>query len=62
MKPVTVWRRWNPKSKEWEHNHIEDGHASTVTPTPRFPAQQTWNDSYWWRAHKWLTENGEVTA
>ena len=60
-KEITIWKKFNSMTKEWEHNHIEDGHCSNDVPTPVSKEQKQM-----WKGHKWLSvfgfiDNGKIT-
>lgn len=50
----TQWFR-HDRMNGWEFNHLEDGHATSDKPTPRFPSQAGWLRATWRRYHCWLT-------
>ena len=54
MIPVTQWFRYN-RVNGWTFNHLEDLHATTTHPTPKFPSQEGWRNGTWERYHVWLT-------
>jgi hypothetical protein len=56
--PCTIWYRHDP-IKGWRQNHLEDGHATTDKPMPKFPSQQGWKNGRWERYYGWLS-NGKV--
>jgi hypothetical protein len=47
VEPVTRWEVWDGEAKVWWHNHIEAGHVSGDTPTPKFPSQSGWRKRTW---------------
>ena len=54
---VTACTQWfrHDRINGWEFNHLEDGHATSDKPTPRFPSQAGWLRATWQRYHCWLT-------
>jgi len=54
MKPITIWYKYNADRKEYEHNHIEDGHVDNATPIPKFDSQKCWNGFKWKKNSVWL--------
>lgn len=52
--PCTRWFRLNVKKKEWEFNHLEDGHAKGEKPAAKFPSQSGWSNSTWAKSLSWL--------
>jgi hypothetical protein len=57
--PVTLWYR-HDRINGWDFNHLEDGHATTDKPTPKFPSQAGWVNANWEAYHCWL-DDGVVT-
>lgn len=53
MTPCTLWYR-HDRVNGWDFNHLEDGHATTAKPEPKFPSQ-VWARATWERYHAWLT-------
>ena len=51
---VTKWFR-HDHLNGWQFNHLEDGHADTTHPTPKFVSQDGWRRATWSRCHAWLT-------
>ncbi len=52
MTHITIWSRWNNKTKEFDHNHIEDGWVETDTPMPKSDLQKaSWKDATWQRTY-----------
>ena len=55
MKLVTSWSRKNDK-EEFEHNHLEDGHANSIRPTPIHENhKKAWAKGIWKAHHGYLT-------
>ena len=48
---VTVWKKYNPKTKRFEHNHIEGGHAEGDKPASKHPEQSYWHMYDWQKIH-----------
>jgi len=46
---ITIWECQDEKTKEWKHNHIENGYdANATSPTPKYPLQEkAWKGSTW---------------
>lgn len=64
LKPVTVWKKFNPDSQKWDHNHIEDFHIGTMAEQYLKPIgdenqTENWSSSTWLHEHKHL-KNGKV--
>lgn len=64
MKQITVWQRFNEESKQFDHNHIEDGYIESLFPNSKldidgksFSAQKNWKNSKWKRIYATLVEN-----
>lgn len=60
--PVTLWYAWNEKQKDFEMNHLEDGHSLLANPKPKSPefeSQKSWNKGKWKKKLTYL-ENGKV--
>lgn len=56
-KPVTVWKMYDKNSKEFIHNHIEDGHADSLeSPIHKFKSQSSWSNNQWIGIHAYLIE------
>jgi len=56
---ITVWERWNPETKEFQHNHIEDGWVEGDVPEPKCPeskGQQQWKKAKWRKTHTYLVD------
>lgn len=67
MKPITVWKRVNNETKQYEHNHIEDGHCESSFPNPNndidgkpFTAQSNWKNGKWEKTFAYLADNKVV--
>lgn len=60
MKPITKWNRWNPETKSFQFNHIEDGHSDREKPYAKFPAQKGWEGSEWTKEHVYLDGDNKV--
>lgn len=57
MNKITVWKRLNKGSDKFEHNHIEDGFASTDTPIPKNIFQSNaWKDAIWKKCYAELID------
>lgn len=52
--PITVWSRKNADG-EYEHNHIEDGHATTKLPKPKCD-----NHVKAWAKGDWKAEHAHI--
>ena len=62
MKPVTIWKKYDEKLKQFVHNHIEDGHALTDSPTPVTEYQKkVWANSKWQKEYGFLQESRVVS-
>jgi hypothetical protein len=47
-KKVTIWTRFNTKTNEYDHNHIEYGHVKGDSPEPKSKEQiNSWKDAVW---------------
>ena len=58
---ITVWERWNFKSKTWEHNHIDDGYDKDSTiPIIKFKSQEKIFNNTKWRKTKARLVNNKV--
>jgi hypothetical protein len=57
MKPITIWTRMNYETKQFEHNHIEDGHLMTTKPVGNKEQTANWKKGIWEKAHKYLNDN-----
>lgn len=61
MEKITCWSRYNQKSRQYEHNHIEDGHTNAVAPEPKNSFQKSaWSNAKW-KAEKGFLINGVVS-
>ncbi len=56
MTIVTVWERFNPSSKEWEHNHISDGYDESAEE----PVAKSDMQKQSWKGGKWRSFKGEL--
>ena len=56
MTPCTLWYLHDPFN-DWQFNHLEDGHALTRTPTPKFPSQSGWRNGTWEKYHRALDDS-----
>lgn len=58
LTPVTLWSRKNEK-KEWEYNHLEDGHVpeGTQRPTPKHA-----NHKSSWKSGDWQPERAYLNT
>ena len=54
--PVTVWKKFNDTTLQWEHNHITDGWALFDAPIPMFDTQKSWLNSLWRREYQYLVD------
>jgi hypothetical protein len=54
VSPCTKWYR-HDRANGWEFNHLEDGHAVSDKPTPKFASQAGWARATWIKYHCWLT-------
>lgn len=57
MKPITVWKKFNEKEQQWEHNHIQDGHVIGDKPTGTKEQTAAWAKGTWVFFHKHLDSN-----
>ena len=62
MKPITVWLRFDDKTKRWNHNHIEDGHITANKPTGNKEQNRSWGAGTWMFRHKYLDSNYKVIS
>lgn len=61
MKDITVWERYNEAHKDWEHNHIEDGHTESNTPKSHTKDQaRGWTGAEWKPTHAHLDDDSVV--
>ena len=60
MKPITVWRRFNPKTQEFEHNHIQDGHVDGDIPHGTRKQNAIWHRAKWQKVFGYLDANHKV--
>ena len=61
MKKITVWQRYSESHKDWEHNHIEDGHIISDKPTGNTKEQKRlWGGGKWKYKHAHLTDKNVV--
>ena len=50
---ITIWKIYNAKKEEYEHNHIEDGHSTSDYPLPKHPSFISQKS---WKSYKWEKE------
>lgn len=67
MKPITVWKLFNVDTKEYELNHIEDGHCEKDYPTQHldhtgkiFDQQKGWSKGKWIKSFAQLDDKYKV--
>lgn len=73
LRPVTFWYRrvWDEQRRvhTYRKNHLEDGHATSVTPAPKlssqgapWPDQVGWGKGLWFPEHVFLDEQNRVVT
>jgi len=56
---ATLWYRWG--NGQWDFNHLEDGHVTSKSPTPKHPShEQIWKGGKWAKAHVQLNPDNVV--
>lgn len=66
-KSVTLWRNWNKEDKNFDINHIEDGHVSNNKPIAvsvykSYEQQKSWDKKEWNKTHRYQYKNYVVTG
>lgn len=62
MEPITIWKKYDEKKNQFEHNHIESGHNISDEPTPISDKQRrSWAGAKWKKVFAFLN-NGKVEA
>lgn len=56
FRKITIWHRWNKKSKLYEFNHIE----STWSKKPKPIGHPSWKSGDWLRLYGWLDYKNRV--
>jgi len=60
MKPITVWLRFDDKTKRWNLNHIKDGHITAVKPIGTPEQTKAWDNETWAFEHRYLDKNNKI--
>ena len=64
MKPITIWKKYNDKAKDFKHNHIEDGYVSCFmldNPIGKFKEQtKAWSTGIWQATYGFLNDKYTV--
>lgn len=63
MIKITVWKKYNPKTDTYEHNHTELCWVNRDKPLPKkpeFKLQKTWKNYKWEKTFAYL-KNNKVT-
>lgn len=54
---VTIWQKLNPKTGQYEHNHIENGKIEGEIPLPISLLQEkAWKGALWRKSYGFLIE------
>jgi len=60
FKPITSWSKYNRKTKQWRHNHIEDGHITKDFPTGTSEQTEAWKSGLWTQYYEYMDSNRVV--
>lgn len=60
FKLITVWKKYNDNRKQYEHNHICDGHVDGDIPIGTKEQNKNWNKSKWIKIHCYLDQQHKV--
>jgi hypothetical protein len=63
MKPITIWKRFDDKTRRFEFNHIEDGHISPLIREPKpigTYQRKAWKNALWVHFPARLNDQNEV--
>lgn len=62
LRRVTLWYKYNTKTKQFDYNHLQNGWSNIKYPLPfneKFVNQKSWKNYKWKSAFAFL-DNGEV--